>query len=80
MITGLKDIKDCKDNKDEARLSLPSLLSFMSFTMIYPMPERFIPRHGGYKNLLSFQKAELVYDATVSFCDRYIDKRSRTHD
>ena len=24
--------------------------------------------------------AQLVYDATVRFCDRYIDKRSRTHD
>jgi four helix bundle suffix protein len=40
----------------------------------------FIPRHGGYKNLLSYQKAEIVYDATVWFCDCYIDKRSRTHD
>ena len=40
----------------------------------------FIPPHGGYKNLLSYQKAEIVYDATVHFCDRYIDKRSRTHD
>jgi four helix bundle suffix protein len=24
--------------------------------------------------------AQLVYDVTVRFCDRYIDKRSRTHD
>ena len=40
----------------------------------------FIPPHGGYKNLLSYQKAEIVYDATVYFCDRFIDKRSRTHD
>lgn len=40
----------------------------------------FIPKHGGYKNLLSYQKAEIVYDATVSFCDRFIDRRSRTHD
>ena len=36
--------------------------------------------HGGYKNLLSYQKAEIVYDATVVFCDRFIDRRSRTHD
>ena len=40
----------------------------------------FIPQHGGYKRLLSYQKAEIVFDATVSFCDRFIDKRSRTHD
>lgn len=44
------------------------------------MSERFIPKHGGYKALLSYQKAEIVYDATVYFCDRFIDRRSRTHD
>src|SRR5574341_393015 len=44
------------------------------------MSDRFIPTHGGYKKLLSYQKAEIVYDATVYFCDRFIDKRSRTHD
>lgn len=44
------------------------------------MTEGFIPTHGGYKKLLSYQKAEIVYDATVYFCDRFIDRRSRTHD
>lgn len=44
------------------------------------MGERFIPRHGGYRRLLSYQKAEIVFDATVYFCDRFIGKRSRTHD
>ena len=39
-----------------------------------------IPTHGGYRRLKSFQHAELVYDATVRFCDRFIDARSRTHD
>ena len=43
------------------------------------MPD-LIPPHGGYQNLKSFQQAELVYDATVKFCDRFIDKRSRTCD
>jgi four helix bundle suffix protein len=36
--------------------------------------------HGGYRQLKSYQMAEIVYDATVAFCDRFIDKRSRTHD
>lgn len=46
-----------------------------------PKPSRnLIPAHGGYRNLKSFQQAEIVYDATVKFCDRFIDKRSRTHD
>jgi four helix bundle suffix protein len=42
--------------------------------------EPLIPKHGGYRKLKSFQLAQLVYDVTVRFCDRYIDKRSRTHD
>ena len=42
--------------------------------------EALIPKHGGYRNLKSFQVAQLVYDVTVRFCDRYIEKRSRTHD
>lgn len=42
--------------------------------------EPLIPKHGGYRKLKSFQVAQLVYDVTVRFCDRYIDKRSRTHD
>jgi len=41
---------------------------------------KLISAHGGYRQLKSFQQAELVYDATVKFCDRFIDKRSRTHD
>jgi four helix bundle suffix protein len=39
-----------------------------------------IPPHGGYRKLRSFQVAQLVYDATVVFCNRFVDKHSRTHD
>lgn len=39
-----------------------------------------IPAHGGYRNLKSYQMSEIVYDATTAFCDRFIDRRSRTHD
>jgi restriction system protein len=39
-----------------------------------------IPPHGGYRELKSYQMAEIVFDATVAFCDRFIDRRSRTHD
>jgi restriction system protein len=35
---------------------------------------------GGYRQLRSFQAATVIYDATVSFCARFIDKRSRTVD
>ncbi|MEW6502244.1 MAG: four helix bundle suffix domain-containing protein [Thermodesulfobacteriota bacterium] len=43
-------------------------------------PEPLIPKHGGYRKLKSFQVAQLVYDLTVRFCDRYVEKRSRTRD
>ena len=33
---------------------------------------------GGYRTLRSYQVATLIYDGTVSFCDRFVDKRSRT--
>lgn len=43
-------------------------------------PESLIPVHGGYRHLKSFQIAQLAFDVTVRFCDRYISPRSRTHD
>ena len=39
-----------------------------------------IPKQGGLRHLKSFQVALLGYDVTVRFCDKYIDRRSRTHD
>jgi four helix bundle protein len=48
-----------------------------------PDPENqpgFIPPHGGYAGLKAYQMSVLVYDATVKFCDRFIDPKSRTHD
>jgi len=42
--------------------------------------EGLIPKHGGYRKLKSFQIAQLVFDVTVRFCERYIDKFSRTRD
>ncbi len=44
------------------------------------MPQHFIPPHGGYEDLLSFQKARIVYDGTVRFCARLLGKRDRTYD
>ena len=44
------------------------------------MGEPLIPRHGGYKNTKTWQLADLIYDVTVRFCAKYIDRRSRTHD
>ncbi len=38
----------------------------------------FIPPNSGYRNLLSFQKAEIIYDGTVYFTDRFFGKYDRT--
>ncbi len=59
------------DSTTRARLSPPSRSS---------PPERLLPPHGGYESLLSFQKSRIVFDATAHFCDRFIDKHSRTRD
>jgi hypothetical protein len=40
----------------------------------------FIPPHGGYQDLLSYQKALIVYDATVYFCNRFFTKFDRTRE
>jgi four helix bundle suffix protein len=40
----------------------------------------FIPKHGGYRNLLCFQKAEVIYDATCYFVEHFLHKPDRTID
>lgn len=42
--------------------------------------ESLIPKHGGYKNTKTWQLADVIYDVTVRFCEKYVDRRSRTHD
>jgi len=45
-----------------------------------PNPPGFIPPHGNYRELLSYQKAEVVYDLTFRFCKRFLGKGDRTVD
>jgi four helix bundle suffix protein len=56
-----------------------SLPSFRSFGAAQK-PGGFMPPHGGYQKLLSYQKAEIVYDATLCFCRRFLNQRDRTYD
>ena len=44
-----------------------------------PDDQQLIPKQGGYRKVKSFQLAQMVFDVSVRFCDRYIDKRSRTY-
>src|SRR5215213_2391708 len=43
-------------------------------------PPGFIPPHGNYRKLLSYQKAEVVYDITFRFCRRFLSRGDRTID
>ena len=45
-----------------------------------PSRSKLILPHGGYENLLSFQKARIVFDGTVWFCDHFIPRGDRTRD
>ena len=41
---------------------------------------RIFGKHGGYRNLLAYQVADMLYDYTCRFCDRYLPKSDRHHD
>ncbi len=45
-----------------------------------PHPPGFIPAHGNYRELLSYQKAEVIYDLTYRFCQRFLARNDRTID
>ncbi|MBS4014639.1 MAG: four helix bundle suffix domain-containing protein [Bacteroidetes bacterium] len=40
--------------------------------------EGFIPPHGGYRDLLTYKKSEIIYDGTVYFTNRFFGKYDRT--
>ena len=40
----------------------------------------FIPPHGHYQDLVSYRKAEVVYDITFRFCQRFLNRGDRTID
>ena len=61
-------------------LTTNAIFPFYVIMRVVAEGEKLIPKHGGYRRLKSFQVAQLAYDLTVRFCDRYVDKRSRTHD
>lgn len=56
------------------------LASSSSLKSLPKAKEGFIPPHGGYQKLISYQKALVIYEGTVRFCERFLDKRDRTRD
>jgi len=45
-----------------------------------PNPERLLPPRGDYQTLLSFKKAEVVYDITFRFAHKFFSRDDRTID
>ena len=66
------DGKNAKNASDGKHTSHPSHHS--------PEPERIIPPRGDYQTLLSYQKAEVIYDLTFRFAHKYLAKGDRTID
>ena len=44
------------------------------------MSHGFIPKHGGYRNLVVYRVAEIIYDFTFRFCNKYVKNQGRTYD
>jgi four helix bundle suffix protein len=43
-------------------------------------PDGFIPKHGGYEKLITYQKSVIIYDGTQYFCKKYFRPYDRTID
>lgn len=67
-----KDGKDGKNASDGKNNSHPSHSS--------QDPDRLLPPRGDYQTLLSFQKAEVIYDITFRFAHKYLSRGDRTVD
>ncbi|MGD0410633.1 MAG: four helix bundle suffix domain-containing protein [Verrucomicrobiota bacterium] len=70
-----KNGKNGKNASDGKYASHPSHLSHPSQD-----PDRLLPPRGDYQTLLSFQKAEVVYDLTFRFAHKFLAKGDRTMD
>jgi four helix bundle protein len=74
---GTKGTEVTKDQQSAG----PSLASLKSLSSLADTSsDKFIPPHGGYQDLLSYQKALIVYDATLYFCNRFFTKFDRTRE
>ncbi len=73
-----KNAKNASDGKYPSHSSRPSHSSHPS----HPSqdPDRLLPPRGDYQTLLSFQKAEVIYDLTFRFAHKFLTKGDRTID
>lgn len=70
--------KDGNDAKNESEGKVPSHPSHSSH--LSHSPDRLLPPRGDYQTLLSFKKAEVVYDITFRFAHKFLARNDRTVD
>ncbi|MBA4147709.1 MAG: four helix bundle protein [Verrucomicrobia bacterium] len=75
-----KNRNDGKNGSDRNYENHSSHTSYHSHNSHSAPPERVLPPRGDYQNLLSFQKAEIVYDLTFRFAHKYLSRGDRTVD
>ena len=68
---------DGKKGNDESSASNDSHSSHQSHQ---PVQRPIIPPRGDYQTLLSYQKAEVVYDITFRFAQKFLSRSDRTID
>ena len=68
------------DGKNGSYEKYNSHSSHKSHQPTSPIPSRIIQPRGDYQTLLSFQKAEVVYDITFRFAHKYLSRGDRTVD
>lgn len=61
-------------------LDLTDLSVLTDWTDRMNSPHKKLRPSGGYRKTASFQTTTLIYDATVWFCEKFLDSRSRTVD
>lgn len=77
----MSDGKNTKNRKNRAAGAAESHPSHTSHSSHPSHPARpIIPPRGDYQTLLSYQKAEVVYDITFRFAHRFLDRGDRTID
>src|SRR6266581_7683131 len=75
-----KNGKNAKNGENGTPENRPPHSSHASHDSHPPLPERLLPPRGDYRTLLSFQKAEVVYDITFRFAHKFLSKFDRTVD
>jgi len=76
-----KKVSDGKKVSDEnPRINKSHSSPNSHYSHMSNQPERIIPPRGDYQTLLSYQKAEVIYDLTFRFAHKYLSKGDRTVD